>query len=63
MRKYGGPGRMKQSCIARQCIVVSVPFTLNIIKTAGAHASLCLLIFALSLSLTKLLPGNVDFSV
>ena len=23
MKKYGGPGRMKQSCISRQCIRVS----------------------------------------
>lgn len=25
MKKFGGPGRMKQSCIMRQCIAVSVP--------------------------------------
>lgn len=24
MKKFGGPGRMKQSCIMRQCIAVSV---------------------------------------
>jgi len=24
MKKYGGPGRMKQSCISRQCIRVSI---------------------------------------
>ncbi len=24
MKKYGGPGRMKQSCVARQCLYVSV---------------------------------------
>lgn len=23
MKKFGGPGRMKQSCIMRQCIAVS----------------------------------------
>ena len=23
MKKYGGPGRMKQSCISRQCLAVS----------------------------------------
>lgn len=26
MKKFGGPGRMKQSCIMRQCIAVSGPF-------------------------------------
>lgn len=25
MKKFGGPGRMKQSCIMRQCIAVSAP--------------------------------------
>lgn len=25
MKKFGGPGRMKQSCIMRQCIAVSKP--------------------------------------
>ena len=25
MKKYGGPGRMKQSCISRQCLAVGIP--------------------------------------
>lgn len=24
MKKFGGPGRMKQSCISRQCMAVSI---------------------------------------
>ena len=24
MKKYGGPGRMKQSCISRQCLAVGI---------------------------------------
>lgn len=31
MKKFGGPGRMKQSCIMRQCIAVSSSFILFLV--------------------------------
>ena len=40
MKKYGGPGRAKQSCISRQCLAVSQQFNVAfVIQNVGPLGS------------------------